>query len=813
MGCGPSKKDVRVVHEVKGNTKKLRSKNTTNDDNNNFTKKQFKVGDRVHVRGYVGTVRYVGSTELGDGEWVGIELDKPHKQGNDGFYKAAKYFSCKPKHGLFVRPEGVDLHTEELEIKSLSDLSPETVVKIQCQVRKILAKIRLRNLLKRSENEKLIDKHVKNTPSEAEQSINELSEYLTKPFESDRDKAFAIYRWLCFNVSYDVEGFFGRRIKASCEAGDVLVNKTSVCAGYANLYEALAKAAGLEINLISGYAKGYGYKAGQSVDGANHAWNALKIENQWYLSDATWGAGVLGNDLLFQRDPNTYRFLMQPDYAIYDYFPEDEKWQLLDKPVPRETFEKAAVVSGPLYEMGVELISHKESHYTIDSDAIEMDFYCPGRKIILMAKLKDSSGKAHDGQQSTIRQRTQLRRCGISQVRLHAQFPVKGDYTIDIFVNVEGTWTFGLTYYITANKGCGINVGGFPRLSNSFYDDGFDLITPLTNIETTSGRADIQFHCYNRRFWSLNGNVTGIDGSQKHLLKNQALSFSEKTNDGFILKVDTPAPGTYLLKIFSKSVEEGSPFVCEYYINNVESGKRPLAGFPYLSNPLYAWGLELVEPKENIITKDGKAAIKIKATEMCNLDVSSIKLIGNVFTQDGAKIDNLLPNQALCFAETTTNSLEMKVDTPGAGLYLLNIFGTSEKGKNVWLCNYFIYSAEKEKREAVGFPMLSDVFHTSGMKLVKPRENIYSKDGKAEISFECPENLTQVNGYIVKGKETIHGCCKTTSTDENKTIRNISIELPSKGLFKLNVFGKKDDGDSNDFLFCFVIFAEKGVEK
>jgi len=48
-----------------------------------------------------GVVRFRGSTHFADGEWLGVELNSPTGE-NDGSVEGFQYFTCSPKHGLFI---------------------------------------------------------------------------------------------------------------------------------------------------------------------------------------------------------------------------------------------------------------------------------------------------------------------------------------------------------------------------------------------------------------------------------------------------------------------------------------------------------------------------------------------------------------------------------------------------------------------------------------------------------------------------------------------------------------------------------------
>eukprot|EP00419_Tripos_fusus_P015002 CAMPEP_0172755284 /NCGR_PEP_ID=MMETSP1074-20121228/159570_1 /TAXON_ID=2916 /ORGANISM="Ceratium fusus, Strain PA161109" /LENGTH=104 /DNA_ID=CAMNT_0013588351 /DNA_START=51 /DNA_END=361 /DNA_ORIENTATION=- len=68
---------------------------------------EFRVGERVQITlPVIGTVRYIGKTEFGSDDWVGVELDDPMGK-HDGSVRNNRYFTCPPCHGLFVRPKSV----------------------------------------------------------------------------------------------------------------------------------------------------------------------------------------------------------------------------------------------------------------------------------------------------------------------------------------------------------------------------------------------------------------------------------------------------------------------------------------------------------------------------------------------------------------------------------------------------------------------------------------------------------------------------------------------------------------------------------
>jgi hypothetical protein len=183
-----------------------------------------------------------------------------------------------------------------------------------------------------------IDRHALNTPASVEFSVESLADYLIRPATDDIEKIRALFRWITANIHYDNQST-GSSVIHFTNPNDVLKIRSAVCSGYATLFESLGRAAGLEVRQISGFAKGYGYTVGDSViTPPNHTWNAVRLNEEWYLLDATWGAGHLDENGRFSQAFDEHFFLTDPKELITTHLPTNPRWQLLNPPVSEKTF-------------------------------------------------------------------------------------------------------------------------------------------------------------------------------------------------------------------------------------------------------------------------------------------------------------------------------------------------------------------------------------------------------------------------------------------------------------------------------------------
>lgn len=108
---------------------------------------------------------------------------------------------------------------------------------------------------------------------------------------NDYEDIKMVHDYLVENIEYDTS----LQEKNIYNIYGALINGKCVCEGYARAFKYLLDGLGIESTMVIG--KGIN-SSGQSE---NHAWNYVKLENNWYAVDCTWddpviiGAGYIGN--------------------------------------------------------------------------------------------------------------------------------------------------------------------------------------------------------------------------------------------------------------------------------------------------------------------------------------------------------------------------------------------------------------------------------------------------------------------------------------------------------------------------------------
>ena len=180
-----------------------------------------------------------------------------------------------------------------------------------------------------------IDAYAKTVKPTAD--INQLTLKLTEKYATDLEKYRSIFTWIAHNIAYDYNALKNPS-QAVVEPVKVLRSKKTICEGYTGLFRKMCELANLECTTIIGWShikENIGKNLGNIP---NHAWNAIKLKNKWYLCDVTWGAGSIYEGTTgFTFEFNDAYFCTPPELFSFNHFPEQKEW-LLGVELSKEKF-------------------------------------------------------------------------------------------------------------------------------------------------------------------------------------------------------------------------------------------------------------------------------------------------------------------------------------------------------------------------------------------------------------------------------------------------------------------------------------------
>ncbi len=120
-----------------------------------------------------------------------------------------------------------------------------------------------------------------------------MAEYINDSMD-EYEKALVLHDYIVKNCRYNIEDLQNNNLEEDdYTAYGTLIIGESVCSGYAETYRTLLMMCGIESRTVSG-----------KTDGEAHAWNLVKINENWYHVDVTWDDPV----------PDT------GDYVYHNYF-------------------------------------------------------------------------------------------------------------------------------------------------------------------------------------------------------------------------------------------------------------------------------------------------------------------------------------------------------------------------------------------------------------------------------------------------------------------------------------------------------------
>lgn len=208
---------------------------------------------------------------------------------------------------------------------------------------------------------------------------------LTFKLPTDAEKFRAIYTWVCNNIkgdSYQHEKVSRKRKKLKNDSLAYLQwnnkykktvykklyeDKKTMCTGYAYLIKELCFFANIDCKIIDGYGRSTKSNI-ETLNKPNHSWNAVKLNNKWYLSDATWSSGYMIGEGFFLNDYNDGYFLTEPVLFAKNHYPLEKKW-LLNETLIQSDFIASPLVYGETFKHKIIPVSPEKMDFTIQNEA------------------------------------------------------------------------------------------------------------------------------------------------------------------------------------------------------------------------------------------------------------------------------------------------------------------------------------------------------------------------------------------------------------------------------------------------------------
>lgn len=185
--------------------------------------------------------------------------------------------------------------------------------------------------------------------------VDELTDALVDSTMSQDEKARVIYAWIAYHIEYKNE-------KYGTDAEKILKRGFGVCEGYSALFDAMCTRAGVHTSFVTGYSKTKVTEIGKKYAKADHAWNAIYLNNTWYFIDATWGSGSYNKkEEEFTQKFEPAFFLASSEFFNLTHLAEDSMWAKISQQKTTVTEFYQTPLFYPAYNTMPELLCPKSN--------------------------------------------------------------------------------------------------------------------------------------------------------------------------------------------------------------------------------------------------------------------------------------------------------------------------------------------------------------------------------------------------------------------------------------------------------------------
>ena len=260
---------------------------------------------------------------------------------------------------------------------------------------------------------------------------------INKTATNDFEKVKLAHDITALLISYDAASFWSGNLPPQ-DYFTVLKTGKSVCEGYANVFLEFCNQLKIECKKVSGYARGVGFNllTEQANIESNHAWNMVKIDENWYLVDCTWDSGYM-NGKVSKQEYKTDWLFTKPEHFINSHFPDNARYQLISPELSTAELFSLPSLDPVFYDVVSEYSDLSKINKT-DSSFVLNYVENPGYSLSFSVKNAKTNSAVKNGASV---QRNTIENSDKKTVTVTFKTSTTGNYIVDIFCFKDGSRT------------------------------------------------------------------------------------------------------------------------------------------------------------------------------------------------------------------------------------------------------------------------------------------------------------------------------------------------------------------------------------
>lgn len=657
--------------------------------------------------------------------------------------------------------------------------------------------------------------------AESEKYLVLLTEYLIKDCEDDYLKIKRIHDWITDNISYDYDLFCGIG-EGSRTPYETVKLKRTTCGGFSALLKEMATIAGIECITVSGISRNY---ITSKNEASGHAWNAVKINNKWYIIDSTadgrrgYNNGKFGE----KKKYSTHSLFIKPEAKLIDNFPNNPEYAFTDINITKEEF-----ITNPLFHTNtilypeVEFLNAKDIYQKYylplegdkqirvydmvktDNNIVTFKLKCPANVVISTTLTDDNDNKYPFNHFSYID------KDGITYCKFSA--PKTGVFTGAIravYLNYKDASHTLYTFKVVSEDGPGTEL---PEINSFVYNSRFKYFNLELIDNNFDSAIDDGYYFFKLKSPKDVSIYSSLKDKNYENIKDTVVTDIGEDYKSYYYKIPQSINNEiYFYVKYSDDTEKSHQYCAKIRLpkaKKISEIPPPLNLIRY--NRFSEEGLEIVE---NIVTNgDNSYSIKIKSPSdkilTCTLkDASGNRYDNNYIydVQDSLYTFTFSPpeKKGRYTATISVKNSEGKyngtayfiIESFGAKSGLLPLSGTLYKQSdaevyNIDILNDNFINAEMDGYYRFELPVIADVEYYTGL---------YDKEGKT------------ANEYVTYSYENNKKIYFVTPPDDNFYQVKVSFKNPSKDKnynkliyrFGINDFKKKFSGKAPPYQISY----------